>query len=186
MERGWQAVDLPAAPRGQMARWQAVYGGRREMHLGAAARHRAREAARQPAQDLVSEPGKGHDQRRPRGHLPPEAAAAGIPVAARRGLVAGLSLPCAGQGHAHQADRHRPVQICRVPPQRGDQDRPQPGLLETGPALSRRHRMADHAGNGDPQPRVHRRQARHRFALRHDRAAARRTSSSRRRRRIAC
>ena len=35
----------------------------------------------------------------------------------------------------------------------------------------------------DPQPRVHRRQARHRLALRHDRAAARTTSSSRRRRR---
>ena len=56
-----------------------------------------REAARQPAQDLVSEPRKGHDQRRLRGHLSPEAAAAGVPVAARRGLVAGLSLPRAGQ-----------------------------------------------------------------------------------------
>ena len=39
------------------------------------------------------------------------------------------------------SDRHRPVQIRRVQAQRVDQDRPQPGLLEEGPALSRRDRI---------------------------------------------
>ena len=48
--------------------------------------------------------------------------------------------------HAAASDRHGPVQIRRVQAERGGQDGAQPGLLEAGPALSRRHRMAHHAG----------------------------------------
>ena len=46
-------------------------------------------------------------QRRPRGHVRPQPAAALVPVAVRLGLHAGLSLPRVDQGHAHQSDRHR-------------------------------------------------------------------------------
>ena len=71
-----------------------------------------------------------HDQWRLRGHLQPEAAAAGAAGAARVRLHAGLSLPCVAARHAHASDRHRPVQIRRVQAERVDQARPQPGLLE--------------------------------------------------------
>ena len=57
-------------------------------------------------------------------------------------------------------DRHRPVQIRRVQAERAHQGDPQPGLLEAGPALSRRHRIHDHRQPGDRHPRLCRRQAR--------------------------
>ena len=116
----------------------------RQVHLGPADRQGEREAARQSAQVLVPEPRRGHRQRRLRGHLPSEAAAAGLAGAARSGLVAGLSLPCAAARHAPASDRHRPVQIRRVQAERVHQGDAQPGLLEDGPALSRRHRVYDH------------------------------------------
>ena len=55
--------------------------------------HRQRQAAGQPAQGLVQQCRGGHDQRRLRGHLPPEAAAAGAcwrcsPRAGRRSIRA--------------------------------------------------------------------------------------------------
>ena len=55
-----------------------------------------------PRKSWYLQPRKGHDQRRLRGHLSPEAAAAGVAVAARLGLVAGLSLPRAAARDAHQ------------------------------------------------------------------------------------
>src|ERR1044071_4193764 len=48
------------------------------MYLRAAARHRRREASPQPAQALVSQPRGGGAQRRLRGDVPTEAAAAGL------------------------------------------------------------------------------------------------------------
>ena len=57
-------------------------------------------------------------RRRLRGHLPPEAAAAGVAGAARLGLGADLSVPCAGARDAPAPDRHRPVQVRRVQAQR--------------------------------------------------------------------
>ena len=62
-----------------------------------------------------------HHQRRLRGVVQPEAAAAGAAVAARLRLYAGLSLPRLARRHAHPPDRHRPVQIRRVQGQRIDQ-----------------------------------------------------------------
>ncbi len=60
------------------------------------------------------------------------------------GVYAGLSLPCVAARDAPASDRHRPLQIRRVQAERGDQGDEKPGLLEAGPALSRRHRIHDH------------------------------------------
>src|SRR5438270_199174 len=78
-----------------------------------------------------------------------EATAAGIARAIGFRLVAGLPVPCAAARDAATADRHRPVQICRVQAERAHQGGEEPGLLETGPALSRRHRLDHHQGSGD-------------------------------------
>ena len=64
--------------------------------------------------------------------------------AARFGSIADLSLPCVAGADAAAPDRHRAVQVRRVQAERVDQGGEEPGLLETGPALSRRHRIHDH------------------------------------------
>ena len=73
---------------------------------------------------------------------------------------------------AQPSDRHRPVQIRRVQAERGGPSGAKPGLLEAGPALSRRHRVAHHQGHRDAKPDLHRRQVRHLLALRHDGSVA--------------
>ena len=100
-------------------------------------------------------------QRRLRGHLSSEAAAAGVSGAARLRLVADLSLPCPAARDAQPSDRHRPVQIRRVQAERVHQGGAKPGLLEAGPALSRRHRIHDHPEPFDRDPGLRRRQVRH-------------------------
>ena len=112
-------------------------------------------------------------ERRFRGHVPPEAAAAGAARAARLGLVADLSVPRAGARDAAAPDRHRSVQVRRVQAERIHQGHKEPGLLEEGPALSRRHRFHDHARDRAAQPRLLRRRVRCRLALRRDPADAR-------------
>ena len=144
-----------------MARRQAVHRGRRQMHLRHADGQVAAEIPAEPAKILVRRGQRGHRQRRLRGLLQPEAAAAGAAVAARLRLYAGLSLPRLAGRHAHQADRHRTVQVRRVQGQRIDQAYEEPGLLEEGPALSRRHRVHHHHEPLDRDPRLHRRQVRH-------------------------
>jgi hypothetical protein len=88
------------------------------------------------------QPRSRHHQRR--GHLSSETAAAGVSDGSRNRVPGDLPLPCAAARHAQSPDRHRPVQIRRVQAERADQADPQPGLLETGPALSRRHRIYGH------------------------------------------
>ena len=144
LERGRHGADLPAAPGRQMARRQAVHRQRRQMHLGPADRQGERKAARQSAQVLVPQPRRGDHQRRLRGHLPSEAAAAGIARAARLRLVAGLSLPCVAARHAQHPIGTGPFKFVEFKPNERDQGDAQPGLLEAGPALSRRHRVYDH------------------------------------------
>ena len=73
-----------------------------------------------------------------------EAAAAGAVVAARLRLHAGLSLPRLAGRDAHQAGRHRPVQVRRVQGQRIDQAHQESRLLQEGPAAPRRHRIHHH------------------------------------------
>ena len=131
-------AHLQAARRREVARRQAVHQRRREMHLGHADRRRGSEAAQESAQVVVVQPQGGDVERRPRGHLPSRPAAALGADHARRRLLAGLSLPRAGRADAHQADRHRPVQVRRAQAERIDQAGAQPRLLEAGPALSRR------------------------------------------------
>ena len=63
-------------------------------------------------------------ERRLRGHVPPEAAAARLSRAARLGLLAGLSVPRAAGADAAAPDRHRPVQVRRVQAERIHQGRP--------------------------------------------------------------
>jgi ABC-type transport system substrate-binding protein len=61
---------------------------------------------------------------------------------------------------ARPSNWHWPVQIRRVPAKRADPSRQKPGVLETGPAVPRWHRLADRPEPGDPHPRVRRRQFR--------------------------
>ena len=76
------------------------------------------QAAQEPAPVLVLQPQGGDDQRRLRGHLPSRPAAALAAHHARRRHVAGLSLPRQRGADAHASDRHRPVQVRRVPAER--------------------------------------------------------------------
>ena len=104
-------------------------------------------------------------QRRFRGDLPSETAAAGLARAAGLGLFAGLSLPLCRPRDAPASDRHRPLQVRRVQAQRAHQGGAQPGLLEAGPALSRRHRLHHRAEPLDRDPRLYRRAIRHDLAV---------------------
>ena len=142
------------------------------MHLRPVARQGERQAAPQSAQGLVPQPRRGHDQRRRRGDLPCPSAAAGPDHPARFRLFADLSLPRVAARHAHPSDRHRSVQIRRIQAERTDQGGAQPRLLETGPALPRRHRVHDRAEPLDRDPGLCRRQVRHDLALYPDRPAA--------------
>ena len=165
-------ADVPAARGRPLARRATVYRQGRPVHLGHAARQVGRQVPHQSAQELVLEPRSGHHQRRPRGDLSPEAAAAGLCRVARFRLFAGLSLPRAAAGDAPASDRHRPVQIRLVQAERVDPADPQPRLLEAGTALSRRHRMDDHPQPLDGAAGVCRGQGRHDLSVRGDRTAA--------------
>ena len=93
-------------------------------------------------------------------------------------LQPGLSLPCDGSRHAHQADRHRAVQVRRVQEQRVRQAGAQPRLLAQGPSLPRRHRLARHLQPLDAGAGLRRRRVRHDVLARPDRGAHARTSKS--------
>ena len=168
VERRRHQAHLQAARRREVARRQALHQRRREVHLGHADLARI-EAAQEPAQAVVVQPQGGDGERRPRGHLPSRPAAAlGAHHAGRR-HVAGLSLPRAGRADAHQADRHRPLQVRRAEAERIDEGRAQPRLLEARPALPRcdrvhHHCQPRHLGAGlrrrQVRPHLHRRDRR--------------------------
>ena len=115
----------------------------------------------EPAQDLVHQPEGRHDQRRQRSDLRLGPTAAVVPVDPRRGLFAGLFLPCGRPRHALQADRHGPVQGRRLQAQRIDQAGAQSGLLEEGASVSRRHRLEDRAQPLNAHAGLRRRRVRH-------------------------
>ena len=94
-----------------------------------------------------------------------------IRVAAGVRLYAGLSVPRVAAGHAHQADRNRPVQGRRIQAERDRAAGEEPGLLEEGQALPRRDRFPDHHQPVDADPGLHRRRVRHDLSGRRDRAA---------------
>ncbi len=155
-----------------MARRQAVHRGRRRLHLGPADGEVPGEAALQSPQIVLQEPRSSHRQWRLRSHVPPEAAAAGLFDAARQRVLGDLSVRCAAGPDAPASDRHRPVQIRRVQAQRRHQGDKESGLLETGPALPRRHRIHDHPQPGDGGARVCFGASRHDISVQPDDAAA--------------
>ena len=173
--RGRQGPDLQTAPRRQMARRQAVHRRRRQMHLRPAAGQGRGQAARQPAQGVVRQRRRGHRQRRFRGGLSPEAAAAGAADAARLGLFADLSLPRPAGADAPASDRHRAVQIRRVQAQRVHQGRPRTRITgsRAGP-ISTASSTTIVPNRSTAILGVYRRQVRHDLALqRHAAAGAR-------------
>ena len=164
-------AHLQAAQRREMARRQAVHGQGRRLHPGQAAGEGHGQLPQEPAQDLVAQPEGGDRQRRPRGDVPPRPAASVLRRAVRHRLQPGLSLPRVGGRHAHQADRHRSLQVRRVQEQRVGQARAQPRLLAQGPPLPRCHRMARHLQPLDPRAGLRRRRVRHDVLARPDRGA---------------
>ena len=74
---------------------------------------------------------RGHHQRRPRGDLPPEAAAAGL-YAARLRLLAGLSLPCAAREMRQHPIGTGPFKFVEYKAQPIHQGDPQSRLLGPG------------------------------------------------------
>ena len=125
----------------------------------------SREAAHQPPQSVVPQSRRGRAERRQRSHLSAKAAATLLYRTARLRVYADLSVPCVAARHALASDRHRPLQICRVQAQRGDPGHQKPGLLEEGPAVSRRHRVYDHQEPVDRHPGLCRREGRHDLAV---------------------
>ena len=114
-----------------------------------------------PRKDWYEQRHRRHDQRRLRGDVPSQAAAALAAGDARLRLHADLSLPRARRADAHASDRHRPVQVRRDEAERVDQAREESRLLEKGSALSRRHRIHHHQEPRDRGARLRRRQGRH-------------------------
>ena len=86
-------------------------------------------------------------------------------LVARLRLFADLSVPCFGTRHAHLSDRHGAVQIRRIQAEPVDQGDAKPGLLETGPPLSRRHRVHNDSQPLDRDPGLRHRQVRHDLSL---------------------
>ena len=135
---------------------------------------KAKDQLRQePARHLVSQPEGRHGQRRPRGDVRPREAAAVDPDDAGVGLYADLSLPCLDPGHAHQADRHRAVQVRRVQgATRGCRLVRNPDYWQEGQALPRRHRVQDHPEPLDADALLRRQGVRHDLLERRDDPAA--------------
>ena len=180
------SADLQAAPGRQMARRQAVHRQATSNAPSTCCRATApRSCGVNPRKAVVPQPRRGRRQGRRRGDLPAEAAAAGLHRAARVGLHADLSLPCAAARDAAASDRHRAVQVRRVQAERDHQGRAQPRLLEEGPALSRRHRVDDHQEPGDRACWPSSPASRHDLAVFLPGAAAERHARSRSRRRSA-
>ena len=103
----------------------------------------------------------GQRRRRSPGHLQSEAAAALVHRAAGLGLVAGLSLPRAAARHARcKPIGTGPFKFVEFKPNESIKVVAQPGLLEEGPALSRRDRIYVHRQPLDRDPGLRRRQFR--------------------------
>ena len=161
LERRQQGPHLQAAGRREVARRPALHRQGRHLHLRPADRQGRGQAAPQPAPLVVRQCRQRHRQRRSRGHGPSQAPAALDPVAAGLGLFADLSLPYPVGADAHQADRHRALQVRRVQAERRHQGHQEHRLLEEGAALSRRHRVHHRAQPGDGDAELRLRPLRH-------------------------
>ena len=160
MGRDENEAHLQAPLRRHVARRQAVHGQGRAVHVSPPQRQGARLPAPQSARHLVRAPDRGDAQRRLRGDIQPVAAATVAAGHAGLGLHGRLPLPRLGTRHARQADRHRALQVRRVQEQRVDPAREESRLLEEGPALPRRDRVAHRAEPLDAPSRLRRRRVR--------------------------
>src|SRR5215831_16691643 len=115
------------------------------MHVLPPQRQGTRLPTPQSARHLVRAPNRSHPQWRFRGHIGTVTAATLVARHAGLRLQRHISMPRLGTRHAHQADRHRTLQVRRVQEQRVDPARSQFGLLDEGPTLSRCHRVAHRA-----------------------------------------
>src|SRR5579871_308972 len=115
-----------------------------------AAGQSGRETAHQPAQILVRQCRRGHQQRRLRSNFSFKTASAFAVGDAGDRLDPDLPLPCQPGPDAPASNRHRTVQICRLQAEPVDHRDPQFRLLETRSALPRRHRIPDHQRCLDP------------------------------------
>ena len=143
------------------------------MHLRHADGQVAAEVPQEPAQVLVRSGRRCDDQRRLRGVVQPEAAAAGAAGAARFRLYADLSLPrlagakCArtrsapGRSNSSSSRPTNSIKLTR-----------NPDYWKKGLPLSRRHRVHHHPEPLDRDPRLRRRQVRHDVPDRGDDPAA--------------
>jgi hypothetical protein len=75
-------------------------------------------------------------------------------------VVAGLSVPRPASRDAPSSNWKRSVQIRRIQTEPVDHSGQKPGLLEAGPAISRRHRVHDHQRSVDEDARLCRGQGR--------------------------
>src|ERR1051326_3260451 len=98
-------VELSAPAGREMARWQAVYRGGCQMHLGPAAREKHPRVSAEPAKSLVSQPEGGHHGRRRLGLVPFGATAASFYGTARFRGVADLSVSYTTGADAAASDR---------------------------------------------------------------------------------
>ena len=145
-------TDVQAAPGRQMARRQAVHRQGRQVHLGSAARQgAARSCGSTPARPWY----RNLEEVTPNGDYEvtfdlkrPQPAFIAL-------LASGFSpiYPC----HVPPRDMRQhpigtgPFKFVEFKPNEVHQGHPQPGLLEEGPAISRRHRIYDHQEPVDGQ-----------------------------------
>ena len=108
------APYLQAAPGRQVSRRQAAHRQGRAMYVPPRQRQGAGFLSPQPAQGLVREPEGGRRRQRPSGDVRAGAPAALIHRHARLAFLADLPVPCRGEGHARQADRHRPFKVASI------------------------------------------------------------------------
>ncbi len=120
MERRRQAARVHPASGGEVARWQAVHGQGRGLHLRDAAERRE-QAPAQPARSVVQQRREGDGRGRFRHDVPSQGAAAFAAGVAGLGLHADLPVSRLGRRHAPQAGRHRAVQVCRIQDEREHQ-----------------------------------------------------------------
>ena len=166
-------AHVQAAPGRQMARRQAVHRQGRAVHLAQADRQgRRRASAATRARIWWNNLQGGDDQRRFRGDLRARQAAAVVPRrCSPRTCRRSIPAMCRRREHAHQADRHRPVQVRHVRAEHGDQAGEESRLLEARPAVSRRHRVPHHRQPLDAPAGVRGQRVRPDLRRRHHRAA---------------
>ena len=156
-----QSADLQAARRREVARRQAVHRRGREVHLRHADGQVAEQLPQESAQGLVLQR-RGRDRqrrlqatfhlKRPQPAILAMLASGYTPIYPCHVPAAQMRTNPIGTG---------PFKFVELKQNESIKLDEEPGLLEEGPALSRRHRVHDHPEPLDRDPRLRRRQVRH-------------------------